>query len=128
MTPFQVEMRRRLWWQIYILDIRTAEDHGVDPRILDSWFDTRLPSNLNDANLDFEMQEPPPTTQGRTEMLFTLLRLEISNFSRRVVFSNQFCSDNNYPILSASQKCKAIDLFKERVEMKYLSHCDKGIL
>ncbi|KFZ07801.1 hypothetical protein V502_09747 [Pseudogymnoascus sp. VKM F-4520 (FW-2644)] len=127
MTPFQVEMRRRLWWQIYILDIRIAEDRGVDPLILDSWFNTRLPSNVNDVSLDFEMQEPPPTTQGRTEMLFTLLRLEVSNFSRRVVFSDRFCSDNSYPILSASQKCKAIDLFKERVEMQYLSHCDKGI-
>ncbi|KFY49829.1 hypothetical protein V495_00440 [Pseudogymnoascus sp. VKM F-4514 (FW-929)] len=127
MAPFQVEMRRRLWWQIYILDIRTAEDHGVDPRILDSWFDTRLPSNVNDASLDFEMQEPPPTAHGRTDMLFTLLRLEISNFSRQVVFSDQFCSDNSYPILSVSQKCKAIDIFKERIEMQYLSRCDKGI-
>lgn len=127
MTPFQVEMRRRLWWQIYILDIQIAEDRGIDPHMLDSWFNTRLPSNVNDVSLDFEMQEPPPTTQGRTEMLFTLLRLEVSNFSRRVVFSDQFCLDNSYPILSASQKCKAIDLFKERVEMQYLSHCDKGI-
>ncbi|KAK9235015.1 fungal-specific transcription factor domain-containing protein [Lipomyces kononenkoae] len=127
LPPFQVEMRRRLWWQIYILDIRTAEDRGADPRILESWFNTRLPSNVNDASLDSEMREPPPNTPGRTEMLFSLVRFEISNFARRVVFSDRFCSDNCYPSLSVAQKCKAIDRFRERVEKDYLSHCDKNI-
>jgi hypothetical protein len=127
LPPFQVEMRRRLWWQIYILDIRIAEDRGADPRILDSWFNTRLPSDVNDASLHSEMREPPPSTPGRTEMLFSLVRFEISNFARRVVFSEQFCSENCYPILSVSQKCNAIDLFREKVEKQYLSRCDKNI-
>ncbi|KAK9366313.1 fungal-specific transcription factor domain-containing protein [Lipomyces kononenkoae] len=127
LPPFQVEMRRRLWWQIYILDIRTAEDRGGHPRILDSWFNAELPSNVNDASLDSEMREPPSSTPGRTEMLFSLVRFEVSNFARRVVFSNQFCTENCYPILSASQKCQIIDLFREKIERQYLSHCDKNI-
>ena len=120
-------MRRRLWWQIYILDIRIAEDHGTDPRILESWFNTRLPTNLNDASLDSKMRESPPSTPGRTEMLFSLVRFEISNFARRVIFSEQFCSENCYPILSVSQKCKAIDLFRGKLEKQYLSRCDENI-
>lgn len=120
-------MRRRLWWQIYILDIRTAEDCGTDPRILESWCNIRLPLNVNDASLDREMREPPRSITGRTEMLFNLVRFEISSFARRVVFSDQFCRDNCYPVLSVSQKCKAIDLFRERLEKQYLSHCDKDI-
>ncbi|KAK6540431.1 hypothetical protein TWF694_009226 [Orbilia ellipsospora] len=127
LPPFQVELRRRLWWQIYVLDIRVAEDRGASPRILESWFNTRFPSNVNDASLDSEMREPVPNTPGRTEMLFSLVRFEISNFARRVVFTDEFCSENCYPILSVSQKCKAIDSFREKVERQYLSHCDKNI-
>lgn len=58
-------MRRRLWWQIYILDINIAEDCGTNPRILESWFDTRLPSNVTDAGLDPDMKDPPRNCSGK---------------------------------------------------------------
>lgn len=127
LLPFQVEMRRRLWWQIYILDVRVAEDCGVDPRILESWFTTRPPTNVNDASLEFEMRDAPSNALGRTEMFFSLVRLKISNFARHVVFSDQFCSDNCYPVLSVPEKCKAIDDFREKMESQYLSLCDANI-
>lgn len=120
-------MRRRLWWQIYILDINIAEDCGTDPRILESWFDTRLPLNVSDASLDPDMKDPPRNSSGKTEMVLSLTRSEISNFARRTIFSDQFCEENCYPVLSASQKCTTIDLFKEKVEQQYLSHLDQSI-
>ncbi|KAJ5831690.1 hypothetical protein N7474_000001 [Penicillium riverlandense] len=123
-SPFEIEMRRRLWWQICILDVRTAEDHGSDPRILVSSFDTKFPLNVSDTDLDPDMSAPPLSRTGKTEMLFALVRFEVSNFARRILFSNKFCRENAYRILSSPEKCKAIDLFKERIETKYLSHCD----
>lgn len=120
-------MRRRLWWQIYILDINIAEDCGTNPRILESWFDTRLPSNVTDASLDPDMKDPPRNCSGKTEMVLSLTRSEISNFARRTIFSDQFCEENCYPVLSESQKCTTIDLFKEKVERQYLSHLDQSI-
>ncbi|KAJ5592450.1 hypothetical protein N7537_009354 [Penicillium hordei] len=126
-SPFEVEMRRRLWWQIYILDINIAEECGTNPRILKSWFDTRLPSNVADANLDPDMKDPPRNCSGKTEMVLSLTRSEISNFARRTIFSDQFCEENCYPVLSASQKCTTIDLFKGKVEQQYLSHLDQSI-
>ncbi|KAL2706666.1 hypothetical protein AAEP93_001916 [Penicillium crustosum] len=126
-SPFEVEMRRRLWWQIYILDINIAEDCGTNPRILESWFNTRLPSNVTDASLDPDMKHPPRNCSGKTEMVLSLTRSEISNFARRTIFSDQFCEENCYPVLSASQKCTTIDLFKEKVKQQYLSHLDQSI-
>ncbi|KAJ5922139.1 hypothetical protein N7516_009842 [Penicillium verrucosum] len=126
LPPFQVEMRRRLWWQIYILDINIAEDCSTNPRILESWFDTRLPLNVSDASLDPDMKDPPRKS-GKTEMVLSLTRSEISNFARRTIFPEQFCEENCYPVLSASQKCTTIDLFKEKVEQQYLSHLDQSI-
>lgn len=42
LTPFEVEMRRRFWWQVMILDMRASEDHGCDPSIVESQFDTKM--------------------------------------------------------------------------------------
>jgi hypothetical protein len=44
LTPFDIEMRRRLWWQVCILDARSSEDHGCDPTIVEAQFDTKLVS------------------------------------------------------------------------------------
>lgn len=125
--PFEAEMRRRLWWHICTLDVRMAEDHGSDPNILESTFSTKLPLNINDTSLDPEMGELPQGQPGRTEMLFSLVRFEVSHFARRMVFSDQFCQNNWYPILNEAQKVRAIDQFKERMEKQYLTHIDKGI-
>lgn len=42
LAPFAVEMRRRLWWQVCILDARASEDHGCDPTIVEAQFDTKM--------------------------------------------------------------------------------------
>lgn len=126
-SPFETEMRRRLWWQICTLDVRTAEYYGSDPHLLESSFDTKFPSNVNDASIHPDMSASPQPTTGRTEMLFTLVRLEISNFARRMIFSENFGRANSYAALSIWTKCKAIDQFRDRIERQYLSQCDFAI-
>lgn len=42
LSPFEIEMRRRLWWQVCILDARASEDHGCDPTIIEAQFDTKM--------------------------------------------------------------------------------------
>lgn len=44
LKPFDIEMRRRLWWQVCILDARSSEDHGCDPTIVEAQFDTKMVS------------------------------------------------------------------------------------
>lgn len=44
LSPFEIEMRRRLWWQVCILDARASEDHGCDPTIVEAQFDTKMVS------------------------------------------------------------------------------------
>lgn len=125
--PFEVEMRRRLWWQLFILDIRAAEDCQSEPCILESSFNTRLPLNIGDADLHPQMSRHPVRGQNRTEMLYSLVRFEGSYFARQMVFSDGFDQANAYISLSTKQKRHAIDLFQERIETQYLSHCDDSI-
>lgn len=126
MRAFDLEMRRRLWWQICTLDVRVAEEFGREPFILEPSLRTGLPLNISDMSLDPDMRELPSQQPGRSEMLFSLVRFEVSNFARRIVFSDKFCQSNGYRIMNEAQKCREVDQFRERLEKQYLSYCDKG--
>ncbi|KAL2859205.1 hypothetical protein BJX68DRAFT_114140 [Aspergillus pseudodeflectus] len=127
LPQFEVEMRRRLWWQLCILDIRVAEDRQSEPCILESSFNTRLPSNVADANLHPAMSRPMVAETGRTEMLYSLVRFEGSYFARQLVFSKGFSDENDYMSMTMPQRRHAIDLFQDRIENQYLAHCDEQV-
>ncbi|KAI0023879.1 fungal-specific transcription factor domain-containing protein [Xylariomycetidae sp. FL0641] len=48
-SAFEVALRRRLWWQLVVLDIRAAEDRGTTTVLSRDDYDTALPHNLDDA-------------------------------------------------------------------------------
>ncbi|KAL2159370.1 hypothetical protein VTH06DRAFT_2373 [Thermothelomyces fergusii] len=84
LTPFQIEMRRRLFWAVCVLDLRAAEDQGTDLSIVSGTFDTQLPLNINDDDISPESTQLPEPREGPTDMTFPLIRYEICAFSRRL--------------------------------------------
>jgi hypothetical protein len=56
LKPFEVEMRRRLWWQVCILDARASEDHGCDPTIIEAQYDTKMVSTKCNNTLKSTLQ------------------------------------------------------------------------
>lgn len=78
-SPFDTEMRRRLWWQIVVFDKRIAEITGSTTTALSaSGGDCRFPLNINDTDLDTHAKTPPASYHGPTEMLFSLTRIEMT--------------------------------------------------
>ncbi|OAP64044.1 hypothetical protein AYL99_00016 [Fonsecaea erecta] len=126
LNPFDTEMRRRLWWQISLLDNRAAEDHGVDPSFNDQFYDTKVPANLNDDDIYPGMKDWPKERVGATEMTFCLIRYEIGLFSRRFNFGPG-CSTSQVSELSLVEKEKLIDECHRKLEEKYLRHCDMNM-
>ncbi|KAF1831379.1 hypothetical protein BDW02DRAFT_505413 [Decorospora gaudefroyi] len=129
LLPFNIEMRRRLWWQVCILDARSSEDHGCDPTIVEAQFDTKMPLNVNDADLHPDMTEFPQERKGFTDMTFCLLRFEIANIFRRIVYippgpnkCHEFFSG-----LTIEQKEKWIKDCHHAIEEKYLKDCDMTV-
>ncbi|KAK6859173.1 fungal-specific transcription factor domain-containing protein [Apiospora arundinis] len=59
LSPFEVEVRRRAWWALYMLDLRCSEDQGTDLTINHDGFDTKTPLNINDTDIQPGMKEPP---------------------------------------------------------------------
>lgn len=56
--PFEMEMRRRLWWYIYLLHSQTSEHQAMSPEIYEGTYDTEFPLNVNDDDLSPEAIVP----------------------------------------------------------------------
>ncbi|KAL6161849.1 hypothetical protein ACJBU6_00947 [Exserohilum turcicum] len=126
LSPFETEMRRRLWWQVCILDARSSEDHGCDPTIAEALFDTKMPLNINDADINPDMTEFPPERQGFTDMTFCLLRFEITDMMRRITYAPTAVNKCNehFAHLSIKEKEEWITECHQALEVKYLKDCD----
>ncbi|KAI5457493.1 fungal-specific transcription factor domain-containing protein [Mariannaea sp. PMI_226] len=79
-TPFEAEMRRRLWWQIIMADTKHAMASGFHAPLLTWHWDTKLPHNVNDADLYPNFMEPIQPRDGPTEMAFMMVTCELARF------------------------------------------------
>ncbi|TKA57841.1 hypothetical protein B0A49_11751, partial [Cryomyces minteri] len=129
LSPFEIERRRRLWWQVCILDTRASEDHGCDPTITEQSFDTKMPLNVNDEDLSPSMREFPPARQGCTDMTFCIIRFEVSNTFRRINYipPSPLGCNNFFATVSLEDKERWITECHARLEERYLKHCDMSI-
>ncbi|KAF4768314.1 hypothetical protein HAV15_002243 [Penicillium sp. str.  len=128
LKPFETEMRRRLWWHISLLDVRSSEDHGTDPLINENMYDTLLPLNINEDDLSPDMEEPPKEREGCTDATFCLIRCEITSALRRANYvcpRAQFRAPNSLPPIDRAGRM--IQIISDRCEQRYIRHCDMNI-
>ncbi|KAF4440265.1 hypothetical protein F53441_12355 [Fusarium austroafricanum] len=85
LSPFETEMRRRLWWSLLLLDLRSADELGTDLILQDFNYDTQMPSNINDADIKPDSAEAPEPREGHSDCSLALVRFEIAGFGRRLV-------------------------------------------
>jgi len=83
-SHFEIEMRRRLWWQICFIDSRSENMQVSEYKLSEGMFDTKLPANTDDANLEPDMSKPPVVTQRWTDMTVCLIHCEIWKLSRQL--------------------------------------------
>ncbi|GKT65352.1 fungal specific transcription factor domain-containing protein [Colletotrichum tofieldiae] len=77
LPPFETEMRRRIWWQIFMLDSKFSMISGLSQSLLPRPSDCKLPKNLNDADLHTGATERYQEREGPTEMVVPLLVYQI---------------------------------------------------
>ena len=128
---FEQEMRLRVWWQIMGLESRARRKMlGLTSSIAD-YGDVRMPMNVNDAELHPHMANRPALEHsGATEMLYCLLKYEITHYIR----SWLAVTTTNPHELAAStspdgmaRKRKVLADLEQTYEDKYLRHCDPSI-
>ncbi|KAI9894693.1 MAG: hypothetical protein M1814_002049 [Vezdaea aestivalis] len=121
---FEQEMRRRLWWQLCILDSSASGDRASIPLILASSFDTKLPLQINDADLQIDSPvECPEDPIQFTDMTFCLIGHEMFDAIRQL---NYFTPKDAGQSRSATtrdsleQRKETVIKLRQHIEQKYL--------
>ncbi|KAH8899425.1 hypothetical protein GQ53DRAFT_801968 [Thozetella sp. PMI_491] len=71
-SPFEAEMRRRLWCQLVILDVRAVEDRGSQPLLTRESYNTTMITNIDDADFGPDTTAPLVAADGHTDVTFVL--------------------------------------------------------
>jgi hypothetical protein len=79
LSPFESEIRRRLWWHLMLIDIRTSEDFASNPYTY-TMNRVRVPANLDDEDMDPNSKIDYTSKIGLTEMSPSLIRFEGCQF------------------------------------------------
>ena len=85
LTPYETEMRRRVWWALCMLDVRAAEDLGSEYLIAQGSFDTKMPLNINDVDIEPGLSQGPVAHEGLTDMTFSLVSFEMSEVTKQMM-------------------------------------------
>lgn len=126
LSSFQTELRRRLWWQIVNLDIRSCEDRGSDPFILANSFNTIKPLNINDSDMHPQSKEPLIERKDFTEMTKTRGSHVVWEAALRVGFMMPVREgeESPQPMLTFEEKTALINRLEKKLEDEIVVHCD----
>lgn len=80
LSRFETEMRRRIWWQLIVLDVFFCESRGTSPIIREDTFDTKSPLNITDDQLSDISGVVGEEVVGGTEMTFSKISQDASIF------------------------------------------------
>ena len=125
LSPFTVEMRRRLWWCLCVLDCRASEDSGYDAAIPREGADTQLPLNVNDSDLFPSMTALPEPKSGLTEMTFSVVRFDATRTFRRLQYAQAGTigrCGKFHASQSITEKSQLILEHQERLQELFLKH------
>jgi Fungal specific transcription factor domain len=126
LSPFEREMRRRVWKQLLILDWHSSELAGTTT--LHTFFNTPFvnPKNLDDSDLDPNMRSEPQDREGATDMIFCCLRNEFGKFfilehprQHGMMYKGKPTTE-----MSLEEKINFIDETERQLELRYVRYCD----
>ncbi|KAL2827491.1 putative fungal-specific transcription factor [Aspergillus pseudoustus] len=122
LSSFEVQMRRRLFWQLLPLDSFASQVSGIGISMPPDAWDTKRPLNINDSQLFPGTSTQPGEHKGATEMIFCLSRLEIHNFyTRASVKSN---GGGTVQFKDAEEIERMIDQVEDDLERRFIRYCD----
>ncbi|OTB11646.1 hypothetical protein K445DRAFT_67853 [Daldinia sp. EC12] len=129
LSPFEVEERRRLWWNLAGFDRRIGELCGSIITAISNGGNCKLPLNIDDANLHLHAKDPPPPYTGATEMMFSLSRLEFAKAPGNDKMRGQSSETNPQAVASVADHrlSSYLERFSSHMEDTYLKYCDPKV-
>ncbi|KAK8085641.1 Transcription factor vrtR1 [Apiospora hydei] len=125
LSTYDVEMRRRLFWQVIPLDGYAGQLCGTSISLPSNSWETKQPLNINDSQIWPGMTGKPVAQDGPTEMIFCLVKAQLSNlYNRTGVKMASF--GPTVDLKPGAELDKIIDEVEGAIEIKYLRYCDIG--
>ncbi|KAJ5548512.1 hypothetical protein N7513_005746 [Penicillium frequentans] len=122
LPPFEVELRRRLFYQIFPHDCRVSQFAGIDLVSLPEAWDTKPPLNINDCQIWPGMTTKPTEQYGATDMLFCLSRIYVG---KSIAHSgNPINSGAQWTFRDNQEADKYISGVESEVEGMFIRYCD----
>ncbi|THC97089.1 hypothetical protein EYZ11_003407 [Aspergillus tanneri] len=84
--PLELELRRRVWHAIGLLDAQSSLDRATEPMVQPRWLEYNTPANTNDSEIDFHSDKSPLELGGFTDMTFNLVISEAQRVMRCLNF------------------------------------------
>jgi hypothetical protein len=134
LSPFETEIRRRIWWQLKIHDFRTAELVGMGKfqNLQSDAEHTKWPSNINDDQLYPNMASLATRAESKTltDIVFVSLKCDllrhtaeyVASLRQRGIKSNPW--EPHPPEDGVIQMDESFNELEELLETKYLRYCD----
>ena len=118
-SPFNIEMRRRLWFSLVLLDVYTAMDRGTDTATGGQNFSRIGPSNVSDDELSpFSTSTILEDRQGFTEMSFSCMTHDLMRCHLELERTSKV------PDPDWKQRRQLVNDTAARIQTKYLQYCD----
>ena len=118
LPPFQVEMSRRLFYQLMPLDARSGQMADMGASILPEAWDVQAPLNINDDQIWPGMAELPQGQTGATDMIFCLSRACVGEFFAKGAGAGSWTFKDS----GAAEQ--VVDQAESTVEERYIRYCD----
>ncbi|KAJ5895218.1 hypothetical protein N7495_006909 [Penicillium taxi] len=122
LPPFDVEMRRRLFYQLFPQDCRASLVAGIDFLSLPEGWDTKPPLNINDEQIWPGMTEKPVEQKCATDMIFCLSRAYVGK--RLAKARNPTNGTSPWSFSDLQEAETAISAAEDEVEEKFIRYCD----
>lgn len=116
LTPYEIEIRRRVWWALLMLDARASGDQGTDLTILQEAFDTQTPLNINDDDINIDTKVMPEEREGITDMTITRVSCGLVDVERKMIIKQK-----EGPASPETSSAVFDELFS-RLDRTYLRH------
>jgi hypothetical protein len=133
-SPIECQVRRLIWHQICFLDIRTCEATGPRPQIRPDDYDTQLPTNIDDIDLDrAENGEAGVEVKDRsyfTDMTIARMRFECYEMHRILWVERPKIGAKKKEgerTVTVTSLLSRIQSFRARMERTYLPMLNKSV-
>lgn len=130
LSPFDTEMRRRLWWGLVYFDGRMAEVVGQDGDLMGSNFDARPPSNLNDSDLFPTMTRLPDSRRGPSEAIYLqarVLSITVARSLQSITGPSGTWHRLHDASMPTSEKLETMHHIEQRYNEEILEPCDPTV-